>query len=145
MRHFGRRGYTPSPGSTPKSASSVSGRRSLSRGRSDHWETGDHKDLKLFKLVDIFLKTMMQWCWHESEATSGWVWSFKLIIFVRCAEISQFYSSYHSYVREYFCDLILNISKSLISNNSHLVILQWYYIKCWGKFDVVTQYLLRHK
>ncbi|XP_028393540.1 nucleoporin NUP188 homolog isoform X2 [Dendronephthya gigantea] len=58
MRHFGRRGYTPSPGSTPKSASSA--RRSLGRGRSDHWETGDHKDVKLIKLVDVFLKTMIQ-------------------------------------------------------------------------------------
>ena len=58
MRHFGRRGYTPSPGSTPKSASSA--RRSLSRGKSDHWESGDHKDVKLFKMVDVFLKTLIQ-------------------------------------------------------------------------------------
>jgi hypothetical protein len=58
MRHFGRRGYTPSPGSTPKSASSA--RRSLSRARTEQWETGDHKDVKLFKLVDIFVKTLIQ-------------------------------------------------------------------------------------
>ena len=58
MRHFGRRGYTPSPGSTPKSSSSV--RRSLNRSRSEHWETGDHKDVKLFKLVDLFLKSLIQ-------------------------------------------------------------------------------------
>ena len=60
MRHFGRRGYTPSPGSTPKSAYPETARRSLGRSRSEYRDAGDQKDLKLFELVDKFLKTMIR-------------------------------------------------------------------------------------